>query len=308
MAQAPVRVFPDETGMPRSVDGSEPIRGGSIALNRILGHLVESRNDRNPQAKAVLLSAFTIYANVWGSTTDHSLAAMETGFIQDLNLFLDYYDIYLSHVWNPYFGEKFCPVIVYFPDYHTLEKELRRELTGDSGDAFAGYVNFMKKQNIQDGEVRKLEHVRCMWITAGAQTYPHREVVRKFREVTHHQDCLYTSGDPIWLMSHIPLDFYMAKRVRGIQILQRHTGKVVSPDSVRLKFDRGGRVPWMTTTHVVFGDGVLIGTLLDRSSRKVLLDDATTHKWMSRSEEEIRQRIIKLTKIPPATLRKYDFI
>jgi len=96
-----MKQFPDESQMARSEDGSEPIRGGSIGLNRILNTLVAaSQGDKRPRFTSVLLNAFTFFFNAYDAEKFQDFAKVEEGFVRDLNIFLDYYDTYLSHVLN----------------------------------------------------------------------------------------------------------------------------------------------------------------------------------------------------------------
>ena len=302
--------FPDESKMERSIDGTEPIRGGSIGLNRILSLFVDaSTKDRKPRFNGVILSAFTIFNNVWAMNNDATISELEQGFVKDVNLFLDYYDTYLSFVWSQLSGDKFCPVVIYFPDYKHVPKEISREVTSKKQlQMLEAYKMFLARHGNHDTEVRKLIHSRCIWIRAGDVTYPHKEVARKFKEIIAHPKSLYTTGDPVCLMTHIALDYYAAFRIRGLVLLERHTARIRKPDEFRFKLDKEGNIPFQSTPHVVLGDNTLIKPWINHKTKKLILEAAEKDRWISRGEEDIRGRISKITDIPVSTLRKYDFI
>ena len=146
-----MKVFPDESLMERSADNSEPIRGGSIAFNRILGRFVDKANsDHKPEFTAVVMSAFTLFDNVWTMNNDADISTLEEDFVKDVNLFLEYYDIYLSFTKSALQGSKQCPVIIYFPDYKRLENDLRRETTGKKLDLLDKYKKFLNRYSGRD--------------------------------------------------------------------------------------------------------------------------------------------------------------
>lgn len=304
-----MKSFPDESLMERSQDGTEPIRGGSIGLNRILGRFViKATTDHKPEFSAVIISAFTIFRNVWTMQQDADLSSLEEGFVKDVNLFLDYYDTYLSFTKSALLGSKQCPVIIYFPDYRRLENGIRREHKGRQVELLAKYAKFLSRYNGRDELVRKLDHVHCFWIRAGDATYPHKEVSRKFREITSHPACAYSSGDRVALITHIPLDYHLSGRIRGIHLLESYTGELKAPDQFRFKLDKDGRIPFNTVTHVVFGDSVLIKPWVTPKVRKALFEQAVAERWLSRSEDDIRSKVAKTADIPLNELRKFDFV
>lgn len=305
-----MKQFPDESKMERSEDGSEPIRGGSIGFNRILNGFVDAvKTDTKPRWNGVMISAFTIFRNVWSSSpTTPNMTYMEDGFVKDINLFLDYFDTYLSLVWSRLTGNKFIPVVVYFPDYHRLPKELEREFTGKNAELFSMYNLFIAKHGNRNEQVKKLDHSRCFWIRVGDATYPHKELARKFREIASHQDSLYTSGDSLCLITHIPLDLYISSRLSGVVLLESYTAKIRKPNEFRFKLDKEGRVPFQSFVHVALGDSALLKPQATLKMRKQIIEDAVKDRWLTRGDDDILRRVSKITGIPSSTLKRYDFI
>jgi hypothetical protein len=304
-----MKSFPDESKMERSKDGSELIRGGSIGLNRILNRFVDRSNqDRNPEFTACLISAFTVFRNVVGTYPDLSIEEIEQAFVKDINLFLEYYDIYIAITKNAFMNNKCATVIVYFPDYSHVEKEILKDQTGKSLELFTLYKKFLSRYSGRDEMIKKTEHVLCYFISAGPASYPHRDISRKFRSITSDARVIYSSGDKVALITHIPLDYHLGGRLRNIVLLESYTGKLRPQKEFNLKLDKEGRLPFTTTAHVVFGDGVLIKPMITPKIRKLLFEYAEKDKWISRSDDDVRLRISKLANIPLNDLRKFDFV
>jgi hypothetical protein len=301
--------FPDESQMPRSKDGSEPIRGGSIGLNRILNTIVAASNtDKRPRFTGVLISAFTIFRNVYDQQQFPTLKSLDEAFVVDLNLFLDYYNTYLSHVWNhQLYGQKRCPVIVYFPNYDLVPKELEREHTGKRAEIADMYKLFLRSHSSEMGMVKVMEHIRCFFVTAGPSMYPHRELVQKFRDIVHKKDCLYNTGDPVSITTHIPLDLYLSYRLRNLHLLESNTGRIRPASEFNLKLDKEGRVPLQSAVHVVVGDDKMFQPIVPGKVRREILLTAGQERWASRDESDVTIRLSKMTGIPIAKLRQYDF-
>ena len=299
--------FPDESLFPKG-DNSDPIRSGSIGINRILGYLIDASTiDRKPQFNSVIISAFTFFRNVWASNKNATIEVLEAAFVRDVNLFLEYYSAYLSFTLPNHDRESIADVIVYFPNYHKVPKEIVRDMTGQKLEMWNLYKSFLNRYNAIDAQVRKIDHCRCFFIRAGDGAYPHKEVISKFRTITVHPHSLYTSGDPIGLITHIPLDLHMSYRLRNINLIESYTGKVRLPIDFRLKLDKEGRVPFNSVTHVVFGDDELIKPMVSHKLKKDLLEAAVKDRWLTRSEGDVLSRIALIMRIPKSNLSKYNF-
>lgn len=300
--------FPDESVMPRSDTGEEPIRGGSIGFNRILGKFVEwSSKDKSPRYTAVLISGFTIFRNIWTMEPKAVSSRFDEMFIKDVNLFLEYYDTYLSFILGTLLRNKKAPVIVYFPDYRHVAKDIRREMTGRRLDLFVEYEKFRRRHSAEEGLAKETEFVKCFWASVGGSTYPHVDLSRKFREISSQPNSLYSSGSPVCLISAIPLDLHISNRIRSLSLLESYTAESYTPFDFRFKLDKEGRIPFYPVTHLVFGDNVLINPMLKNKLRRDVLEQAIKEKWISRGEEELRNKLAKALNIPTSQLRRYDF-
>lgn len=304
-----MKSFPDESLMEKSKESEEPIRGGSIGLNRILNRFVDrAGKDSKPEFTAVLISAFTVFRNIVSTYSDAKIEQIEEYFVKDINLFLEYYDIYLANTKTRAMQDKYAVVLVYFPEYSQVQKSLLRETTGKSLELNLLYKKFLSRYNGRDEMVKKTEHVMCFWITAGHASYPHRDVSRKFRSITGSSSVMYIPSDSVALISHIPLDYHISGRIRNIHLLESYTGKLKNLSEFGLRLDKEGRIPFNSVTHAVFGDSVLIKPWVTPKMRKVLLEQASKERWISRGQDDILSRISKTSQIPLNELRKIDFI
>jgi hypothetical protein len=304
-----MKSFPNESIMERSKDGSEPVRGGSIGLNRILGRFVErSGKDIKPEFTAVLISAFTVFRNVVGTYPDAKIEQIEEYFVKDINLFLEYYDTYLSNTKSRMMQDKRAVVLVYFPEYTQVPKSLLREVTGKALELNLLYKKFLSRYNGRDELIKKTEHVLCFWASSGHASYPHKDVSRKFRSIVSRPDVMHSSSDTVALISHIPLDYHINGRIRNIHLLESYTGKLRPSSEFGLRLDKEGRIPFNSVTHVVFGDSVLIKPWVTPKVRKALFEQAVKERWISRSQDDILVKISKTAQIPLGDLRKIDLI
>lgn len=304
-----MKSFPDESQLPRSEDGSEAILGGSIGLNRILGRFVEhSKTDNKPEFTAVLINARTVFRNVYQMLKKDPSLKLDDLFVKDIGMFLEYYDTYLSFVRGMQLNRSRCPVVVYFPDYRKVPEEVRRPMSPKDLEEQVAYDKFARRFAGEDSLMQTLEHVECFWVIAGGTLLPHQDLIRKFKNIAGRKQCGYHSGDNIALISHLPVDFHLCERMRGICTLESHTGKLKSAHEFRLRLDEDGRVPFNTTTHIAFGDSRQIKPMFVRKQKHDLLEQADRERWASRSEEDIRQRIAKAAGLSLKDLRKYDFV
>lgn len=300
--------FPDESLMPRSADNSEPIRGGSIGLNRILSWFVDHKSDLRPQFGSVLISAFTVFQNVRETYKDANMEDLEAAFVKDITLFLEYYDSYLSLTRSHLQKGSFNQVIVYFPSYARVAKEIRKEHTGKTAEVLALYDRFLGRNRGKDELVRQMENVQCFWVRVGEHTYPHRELARKFTQLSARGDSAYSPNDKVALLTSVRLDYHIVRRLRGVGLLERYTGLFKAPSTFRFSLDKEGRIPFHPVAHLLFGDNLLLKPWMDRKTKKLVLDTAEKEHWKTKPESAVLSRLIKLSGISQSDLVKYDFL
>jgi hypothetical protein len=236
------------------------------------------------------------------------MGELESAFIVDVNLFVDYYDTYLSWVLPHENRGKKALVLVYFPDYHHVPDKILRVKTGKGLEFENLYKAFYKKhKDVLEGEVRQTDHVRCIFVKAGGTSYPHKDLARQLKDTANLKNCLYVQGDPVVLLSHIPLDLYLGQRVRQVELLESYTGILRPMRDFGVKLDKSGVLPFNPTTHLNFGDDPMIKPMVQGKKRSELLEQAKNDHWINRSEGEIRSRIIKALGVSSADFMGFDF-
>lgn len=304
-----MKSFPDEASLPKSSISGETIRGGSIGLNNILNRFVKHADiDRSPEFSGTIISAFTFFRNVMRMDKDGDIKVLEEAFLNEIRLFLEYYDIYLSQTKMSLDRVRKSPVVIYFPDYKHVERELLRDLKGEKAELFTRYNAFVKRYNGRDQMAMQLENCICYWVRAGDATYPHIEVARKFRDLASVSNSLYKPNDKIALITHIPLDFHISKRLRNIVRFKSYTGELETADDFKLLFDKEGRLPFNTAIHLTFGDSQMIKPWASPKAKREILEVAEKDRWLTKSEGDIRKHLAKIMDIPVTKFQKYDFI
>lgn len=307
-----MKAFPDESAMPKSPESHEPIRGGSIGLNRILNRFVDrAARDNKPEFMAYLISAYAVVRNVMdtkkANKVEARLADIESAFVQDVNLFMEYLDTYLSFTWNQMWGAKKVPVLVYFPDYHRVNSKIRREFTGRDAELQTMYQAFLKHHGSYNEIVKVLDHCQCYWVSAGQVTYPHVELAGKFRDIGLANDTVYQRGDPIGMITNMPLDYHIDGRLRNVSVIKSYHATVETHKDFRFRLDKEGRIPFTAATHLVFGDNALIKQEIPLKTKRLILETAEKEKWASRSETDVYQKLVKLSDLPARFFKDHDF-
>lgn len=302
-----MKQFPDESKMERSEDGSQVIRGGSVGFNMILDMWVKAANsDQYPRCNAVIISAFTVFRNAWTTSKDPKFEDVEKRFATDIDLFCEYFDTYLEHtVMRDEYVRK-IPILLYFPSYKALVKDIAKEQTGNDLKLIEAYDVFYKKHAKDQGLVVSKSKCACFMIKAGGPgVFPIIEVSMKFKRLVQNRDMFYTNGDQVYLISHVPIDFYLADLIRNTSVLRSHTADILTRKQFHYRLDKQGRIPFYPVTHIVFGDNVLVKRMVTVAEKKGLLELADKENWSIRDEPDVGNRIAKFLKIPTTQLRKY---
>ena len=105
----------------------------------------------------------------------------------------------------------------------------------------------------------------------------------------------------------MPVDLHMCVRRPQIQLSESFTGKILKAPDFRFRLDKEGRIPFMSETHVVFGDKNMSASMLKPKMRAQLLERAQRERWVTRSPDYVRTAISSATNIPMAIIRAVSF-
>ena len=289
--------FPDETAYPRSQDGSEPIRGGSVGFNNILGRFVKTaKTDRRPLTGCFVINAATVFRNVFHP--DDKFSDTVAKWEKDIHLFVTYFQSYLSYVYQGNEPLKPTPIIVYLPDYRVLPSVNRRAMTGRAEALWKQYAAFLKEYN-QDAESVFSNPYIDQWImSVGKTRFPHQELNTWLDLYATKHDTTFRADRRLMMISHILLDYHMCVRKPFLQVLESYTAETMSSPDFRFKLDKSGILPFNAITHLTFGDSTLVANQLRPKMSRLLHERATQERWLMKSPSAIKMSIQSATNLP----------
>ena len=299
--------FPDESHMPRSQDGSEPIRPGSVGFNRIFGLFKErALKDKVPFANCFVINLETIFRNNY----DKKLSQKEVSdaCVQDIDTFLVYLEAYLSWIYGPN-PHKPLPVCLYIPNYKSIPKDLLRDHPPSWEMMMHMYHKFTQNFPKLDTLTSCTEYTARYILRVGATTYPHIELATWLRSFAfeHGKDSAFSWGSPVCLISRNVIDLHLAKRLSNTLLLESYTAELKTPDMFGSKLIKEPTIPFNIATHRAFGDSVHLKPLVMRSTKKELITLAEKNRWMTRSYEGILRDVCTVAQVPSSEIRRTAF-
>lgn len=298
--------FPDESQMERSQDGSEPIRGGSIGFNLILGRFFkQSQIDKQPEFPLYLINGLTVFRNNFHP--DDTLREMVPKWEKDIHTFTRYLEAYLSYVYRDNPPTRPVSVVIFLPDYKRIPQGFLRVPTGNNLKQHQLYSEFLRKYSHPPECIRQTPLVNVWLVPAGGGTYPHIELIRWLDRYVRDVPIQYDSTQKYCLISHIPFDLNISFRRPKVSLLESYTAKLLLPKEFGLKIDKSGVIPFLPVTHVVFGDKVMIQPMVKPKMRSLLLDRAQKERWQVKSPAMITNSIISATNLPSTLLKTLNF-
>lgn len=287
MTQSPA--FPDTSSAERSKDGTEPILGASIALNRILLML----QDQTDLKRLWAINVRTLLENIWmdGMTDKDARIAVERE-IDHLVLYIEAH----AHA-NRRLPRK--PVLLfYIPDYDripvgrrktfdgTTKFEMRQRQMQPVWNRLRGHLLTSRPARL----ARPQDYADSWYATLGRSQLPHREIARFFdREI---------QSDPVHLVSHALIDCHLFRCRREVRLVERFTGKVLKQKDLAKKIDPGLRLDFNAITHQVMGDRFHIRPLVTGQERRAILKAAKEEDYRAKTDGEILTRLRRHAKLP----------
>ncbi len=295
--------FPDDRHNPRSADGTEPILGGSVALNRILLMLKNQAQDRNRIAwSAVAINSYTFFRNVYQK--DVSIQELIQRFKTDIELFRIYLDAYLTYFTPVAYS---IPIVIYLPDYRYFPNRLLRDVSPSVQQMDVEFKKFSQSLHPSDVMLNTNE-VTDLWCCAVGSTamLPHIELAHWLQTKTLAGNKFgYRYGMPIMLISHCPVDLHIYRRIPNTFLIESHQGTIRPSSQFGHKLStQSDAIPFLSSTHQVFGDPIHLAPRADSRQRKLLLEMAVSKPWMQRPTETVLKDIIGVTGLSVADLSK----
>ena len=276
-----MREFPDESQYPLAQDGIEPIRPDcSVGINYLLGQLKRwSESDAAPRFGMLLLNVFTIVRNIWFKDikVDQVVAACNC----EMDMFTTYLEAYLEKVAT---GNYQLPVVLYYPSYEAIPRELRRKPSPAYERFQGGYDILIKGMSMHSPP--KLIHRGYRthrWIVPCPPIRLPRYTLGQWIRLSVKNGTLPTFklGDNIYMMTGNPIDLHLCTDFPNVKLWEYYTGTVKDPKDFgsKLNVPKEVSIPFSIFTHRVFGDKVNIQGIVYDKGRTNLLKKISPNKW-----------------------------
>lgn len=299
-------LFPDETHLPRSADGSEPILGGSVGLNRILIHLRESSVKSAPEFGGIAISLRTILRNVYSTDKTKDGAALDALMTTDVSLLMRYYNAHLGNILKVPGPKKFR-IVIYGSNYAKVPKDCLRDDSREQLHLEKLYRRIVSRNSVVPTAIGGGDFVECTYVPLRGLRMPHVEIADAIRShIIRDPHSAFGPMQKIGLISHVPIDYHAAGLIDQIWSFESYTGKVRPRSEFGLKIAKEGVIPFNGITHYVFGDKLMIRSQLKRGDRPKLLERAEKEHWVSKSKDQLTDILSKQLGISSSELRKND--
>lgn len=298
--------FPDERTMERSADGTEPIRGGSVGFNRILGTFVErARKDTTPFASLFLINGMTLFRNNYKE--DWSDEQIKVAWEKDIELFSIYLGAYRVALAGGNDPKDQTVVLVYLPTYDKIPKPLRMDHGSTKLETqLDRYQAFYTAYKRESGVLIDDSGVKVICAAVGEHDLPHRELYRLLHSQPEYKVGL--GKRKVVMISHIPMDYFLAVRIPTLMVWESYTAKFKGPKDFGKRLDPSGDIPFDSLMYGLFGDRILVRCVLDVKAKRFIRNAAKEYKFNMRSPTFIANKLTQLSNVPVAELSRFNFV
>ena len=301
--------FPDERSLEASKDGTDLIRPGcSVGFNRLIGNFkLFAGMDHAPRWSMFLINATTVFRNNFDP--GKSLQELTKDFLSDCEMFVTYLEAYMTITSKP--AQRY-PVVVYFPDYAAIPKEISREESASDKALNEAYRRFYISWKLTGPTMTSRGEWTDRWmIPVGSRSYmPQRELVSWIhRSLTSHQLGTFRLRQRIAMVSHCAVDLHMVQKIRELDLIESYTGIVKPPElfGTKLLNDKDVTIPFNVLTHRLFGDPVHIRPIVFGRNKTKVKEKIKTTNWMRVSDPRILADVNSVMPIPKSELITFNF-
>ncbi len=290
--------FPDITRLEKGKDAT-PIFGGGLGTNKIYDVLrTTAMQPTSPRWNLWLINVLTLARN---AGLDKTPKERESSINRDADLCMTFIGAYTN------FRQQTPAVVLFYaPDYSGLPTGIRREHTGQQLALDLWYQQFRLTLPPKLVNVTETPPTQKFLIALGRETWPHRLLIPAIRGAYNNGQAYGTRGTV--LISHCALDLHLVKTIPDLELLESYTGQVVPPAQFGRKLTKAVAVPFNTITHRLFGDDLHLQPLLTGTDRTKLIQLATEHRWMLKTETEIlNDALLHFPKLTREVVTQYRF-
>jgi hypothetical protein len=185
-------------------------------------------------------------------------------------------------------------IVLYLIDYYkTCSMDLLRDPESSKSRAlYASVLKLYSSRYTQD--IRNLERLRI--------NIPVYTTIFNTKFVSPATNiCKRISGkvnNNVMLFSHMPFEYHIKNYVNELCVLQSHTGKILHPHEFRNNVlgKYGDKLPFTYGTHYFLGDSKLIRPRIGVKQKRELIELATKHKWLAKSDTQIDNALSSIYK------------
>lgn len=254
----------------------------SFGLTPILNQLVSWSTTRNkPVWDTYVVNMLTMVRN--NQQKGKSISKLTTDTINDIELLISYVERYVE---LDRLGVSEPKLVLYIPFYaipQSYAKKIAPSIL-EQATVLDRIKHILKPKVYKQGELE----VHVCWC-GSVKVIPHIELV----EYLHRIDTNCKFKRTV-LITHIPLDLHISKRIVELKLFESFTGKVKPSGEFNVKVFGNTNIPFSKYIYLLFGDGVLLKRNVSKREHDQIVELAVKNKWKYRPEILIEKDILNL--------------
>lgn len=291
-------VFPNTAGLEKAKnDPSEFLYPGTIGSNRLF-HILKlmAESQPTPRWDLYLINIYTLVRNAYKKGI--SQEKLEKLVDDDVDTFMTFIGAYLN-----YRRQTQGTVLFYAPDYRAIPSEYLRPITSQNVETDAMYKELRKKLPLKLTELTEDLSLRKFLVMTSGMTYPHKEIPG-YLSMIYKGTRIYGSIGTV-IITHCPIDLHLYSSIQKLELFESFTGNITPSLFFGKKLTKETIVPFIPTTHRLFGDEVHIAPLLKGKQRTEAIKLAVEHRWAIKTERDIiNDVVLKFPSISKADLTR----
>jgi hypothetical protein len=266
------------------LSNGKTVSHGTAAIFEKLYKLSSDR--KRPTFEYFLINIATLIRNIISSfkTVEPRLV------FRYLQLEIEMYNLYISQYSIPDTNNSLViNTVFYYPSYANIHEQYIKKPTKSEKQV----NDLLKALYKYQSTTRELyDNIYTNVVTVGKHKLPHIEL-------NHHLNTLDMNANykRFCMVSHVPLDYHFSSYSPKFWLLRSHTGDIVTRDvfgEIVFKY----KVPFNKYTHLIYGDGKYIRSVLSTEQKRKLESIALRDKWKYKTESSIMTYIIKSGLVP----------
>jgi len=206
-------------------------------------------------------------------------------------------------------------IIMYLPSYSAIP-HLHKRAVNTTQQTLLDITDKLNQRHLKiDGKtptIKTIHSTPCIFLKAGTnQLLPHQQLYGYIRDnassglLGNIKSMFGFAAFRVAMISHHPVDFHLATRVKNFSLIESFTGKVFTLKDLGQKVFKNTTIPFNSSTHLLFGDKIHIEPLAKRTLKKQLLTLSQTQRWQTLTEDSIVSRVVSTGQVPRTLLTQF---